>query len=538
LPFRILVTDDVDPEGVALLTAVADFTVDEVPTLAAEALLGRIGDYDAIVGRSATKISDALLRAGRRLRVVGRAGVGVDNVAIDTATALGIGIINAPAGNTVAVAELFFGVMLSLLRHVPRAQQSMHEGRWERAQLLGTELKGKTLGIVGVGRIGGEIAIRAHAFGMELIGYDPYISDDRFTGLRVRRVAALRDVLVATDVLTVHTPLNDETRGMIGAAELALLRRGAFVANLARGGIVDESALSAALRSGHLAGAALDVYTKEPLTGDHVFRALPSALLTPHLGASTAEAQRNVSVDVCAAVRDALLTNELSRSLNAVESGGDWQALRPAMLVARRAASLARAMLAGRGARAISSVALRLGPELAASRGPLLASAAVGALEGVVESERLNLINARSVARSRGIELQFAEIGAPPHPRAIEVCLTAAGDSLRIGGVATIDAPPRFTRIGEFHVDVSIPTEHGTLIVLTNHDVPGVIGRVGTALGDAHVNIAEYHQARLAEGGEALAVVDADGTVGDDVRRTLLALPDVLSATIVTFHGA
>jgi D-3-phosphoglycerate dehydrogenase len=301
--FRILVTDDVDPEGVALLTAVADFAVDEAPTLPADELLARIADYDAIVGRSATKISGALLRAGTRLRVVGRAGVGVDNVAIDSATALGIAVINAPAGNTVAVAELFFGVMIALLRHLPRAYQSMHEGRWERADLLGTELKGKTLGIVGVGRIGGEIAIRAHAFGMELVGYDPYVSDDRFTGLRVRRAETLDDVLAAADFLTVHTPLTDETRGMIGAAELAHLRPGAVVANLARGGIVDETALVAALQSGHLAGAALDAYTKEPLTGDHAFRALANVVLTPHLGASTAEAQRNVSVDVCAAVR-------------------------------------------------------------------------------------------------------------------------------------------------------------------------------------------------------------------------------------------
>jgi len=538
VPFRILVTDTVDPEGVALLTAVPEFQVDDLPTQPAEWLLAHIGDYDAIVGRSATKISDALLRAGRRLRVVGRAGVGVDNVALDTATALGIAVINAPAGNTIAVAELFFGVMIALLRHVPRAQQSMHAGRWERADLLGTELHGRTLGIVGVGRIGGEIAARAHAFGMELVGYDPYVSDERFAGLRVRRASSLDALLTSADVLTVHTPLNDETLGMIGAAELARLRPGALVANLARGGIVDEAALSAALRTGHLGGAALDVYVKEPLTGDHAFRDIANIVLTPHLGASTTEAQRNVSVDVCAVVRDALLTNELSRSLNVAESGGDWQALQPAMLVARRAASLARAMLAGRGARAISSIALRLGPELAQSRGPLLAAAAVGALEGIVESERLNLINARTVAQSRGIELQYAEGGSPPHPRAVEVRLTAGGSETRIGGVAALDAPPRLTRIGDFHVDVSIPPAGGTLIVLTNHDVPGVIGRVGTALGDAHVNIGEYHQARLAEGGEAIAVISADNAVGDDVRRTLLALPDVLFATIVTFHDA
>ena len=537
MAFRILVTDDVDPEGVALLTAAPEFQVDEVPTLAANALLERIADYDAIVGRSATQISEPLLRAATRLRVVGRAGVGVDNVAIDTATALGIAVINAPAGNTVAVAELFFGVVLALVRHLPRAQRSMREGRWERAELLGTELKGKTLGIVGVGRIGGEIALRAHAFGMPVAGYDPYVGEDRFTDLRVRRVAALEQLLDVADILTMHTPLTDETRGMIGAAELARLKRGAIVANLARGGIVGEQALAAALRSGHLAGAAVDAYETEPLTGEHAFRSLENVLLTPHLGASTAEAQRNVSVDVCAAVRDALLTNELSRSLNVAESGGDWQALQPAILLVRRAAALARAMLAGRGALAISSIALRLGPELAAGRGPLLAGAAVGALEGVVESERLNLINARTVARSRGIELEYVEGGAA-HPRAVEVRLTAGADSERISGVAAFDGPPRLTRIGAFHVDVSIPAARGTLIVLTNRDVPGVIGRVGTALGDARVNIGEYHQARLAEGGEALAVIAADGAVGDDVRRQLLALADVRSATIVTFRGA
>jgi D-3-phosphoglycerate dehydrogenase len=229
-----------------------------------------------------------------------------------------------------------------------------------------------------------------------------------------------------------------------------------------------------------------------------------------------------------------LLTHELSRTLNVAEGGGDWLALQPAILVARRAAAVARAQLAELGALAISAIELRLGADLAPSRGPLLSAAAVGALEGVVERERLNLINARTVAQARGIELRYIEGGLPPHPRAVEVRLTANGKELRVGAVAALDTPPRITRIGDFHVDVA---PRGTLIVLTNRDVPGVIGRVGTALGDAKVNIAEYHQARLAAGGDALAVITVDGDVAERVRHALLALPDIRSATIVQFGG-
>ncbi len=530
---RLLVTDEIDPDGVALLRAVPSFHVDEVPTLPPDDLLRRIGDYDAIIGRSATRISEPLLRAATRLRVVGRAGVGVDNIALDAATELGIAVINAPAGNTVAVAELFFGVVLALLRHIPRAQASMHEGRWERSALMGSELRGKVLGIVGLGRIGSAVASRARAFGMEVIAFDPYIPDDRFMAQQVRRVATLDALLTESQFCSLHVPLTDETTGMIGEAELARLRRGAVIANLARGGIIDEDALAAALRSGHLGGAALDAYSKEPLTGEHRFRGVEHLVLTPHLGASTVEAQRNVAVDVCEAVRDALLDGELSRSINVTGGPDDWRALQPALLVARRIASVARARLADRGARAVDGITLKTGPELVASRRVLLAAAAAGALEGAVEHDRLNLINARAIAATRGIELSVAEGGDAPHPRAVEVRLTAGGEELRVGGVASGDGPPRLTRIGPYHVDVAL---RGQLIVLTNLDVPGVIGRVGTALGNAQVNIAEYHQARLAQGGEALAVIAVDGGVGQEVRGVLLNLPDVLTATLVQFR--
>ena len=533
-PYRLLVTDEVDPEGVALLRSDPDLVVDVLPTLPAQELLGRIGDYDAIVGRSATRISGELLRAGGRLKVVGRAGVGVDNVDMATATDLGVAVINAPAGNTVAVAELFFGATLTLLRHLTRATTSMREGRWDRSALLGREIRGRTLGIVGLGRIGGEVAHRAHAFGAEVVAFDPYIAPERFTSLRVRPAPSLDALLEQVDLVTVHTPLTDETRGLLDGRRLGLLRQGAIVVNLARGGIVDDGALLESLQSGHLGGAVLDVYASEPLVGEHPFRAMDNVVLTPHIGASTSEAQRNVAVDVCVAVRDALVQGDYSRSLNAALTGEDAQAIRPAMLLARRAAHVARTLLAARGLGAVATLTLRTGDELASASEALLAAAALGALEGVVGSDRVNLINARSVAASRGMALAVGPSGDPPHSRALEIRLGVDGEEIRVGGVSALDTPPRLTRIGDFHVDVM---PRGTLLVLGNRDVPGVIGRVGTLLGRAAVNIAEYHQARLTQGGDAMAVVSIDGPLPAAVRDALLALADVRSATVVNLPG-
>jgi D-3-phosphoglycerate dehydrogenase len=546
--YRILVTDEIDPEGVALLAGEEDFDVDEVPTLPPADLLERIPAYDALVGRSATKVSAELLRAATRLKVIGRAGVGVDNIDLNTATELGIAIINAPAGNTIAVAELFFGVVISLLRHLPRAYESMHAGRWERSSLLGSELKGKTLGIVGVGRIGGEVAARAQSFGMSLVGYDPYVAESRFQSLRVHRCSSLDELLDASDIVTVHTPLTDETRGMIGKRELSRLSPSAIVVNMARGGIVDEEALAEAIGAGKLAAAAVDAFVKEPVRADHALTKFATVFLTPHIGASTAEAQRNVAVDACAAVRDALLSGEYSRSINVPEGEhGKWGELRSARMLARRAAAIGRAILASQGTSVVGRIDVRGSNTLSPARETLVASAALGVLEAVVEQERLNLINARTLAEARGIELSFTEsadgsqaevVGAT---RAVEVRLTGGMNDITVGGIAYShstgdengDGAFRITRIGAFRVDV-YPRD--TLVILTNRDVPGVIGRVGTLLGEAGVNIAEYHQARLAQGGEALAAVSVDGAVGEEVKRRLLDLPEVRSVTVVSFR--
>ncbi|MFL5527740.1 MAG: phosphoglycerate dehydrogenase [Gemmatimonadaceae bacterium] len=533
MKFRVLVTDEIDAEGVAILSAEPKIAVDEVPTLPKEQLLARIADYDAIVGRSATRISAELLEKAQKLKVIGRAGVGVDNIALDKATALGVAVINAPAGNTIAVVELFFGAVISLLRHIPRADASMHAGRWDRSALLGSELKGRTLGIVGLGRIGGEVATRARAFGMNVIAYDPYIAGSRFEALRVQEIQSLDDLLEQSSVLTVHTPLTDETTGLIGKREIARLPQRSIVVNMARGGIVDEKALLDALKAGHLSGAVIDAYEKEPLASDHPLRTTPNVLLTPHIGASTTEAQRNVAVDVCIAVRDALLSGELSRSINVADVGGQWSEIEPALTLTRRAASVGRAILATQGMRAVQRIDVRSGSALTGARSALLASAARGLLEGTVEQERLNLINARAIAEARGIDLSTTETPAQDSPHAIEVRLSGGMQEIAIAGTAQPGAAPRLSRIGAFHVDIQ---PRDTLLILTNNDVPGVIGRVGTLLGEAGVNIAEYHQARLAQGGQALAAVSVDGDVSEAIRESLLDLPDVSSAAVVCFH--
>lgn len=532
MTYRVLVTDEIDAEGVALLAAQPGISVDELPTLPKEELLGRIGEYDAIVGRSATRISTDVLKSARKLRVVGRAGVGVDNIDLETATALGIAVINAPAGNTIAVAELFFGTVISLLRFIPRADSSMHAGRWDRSALLGSELKDRTLGIIGLGRIGGEVATRARAFGMKVIAYDPYIAKSRFDSLRVQEAPSLEAVLEEANILTVHTPLNEETRALIGKREIARLPQHSIIVNMARGGIVDEKALLEALASKHLFGAVIDAYEKEPLSADHPFRTLPNVLLTPHIGASTMEAQRNVAVDVCVAVRDALMSGELSRSINVADVGGQWSEIEPALTLARRAAAVGRAILATQGMRVVQRVDVRAGAALSAAKSALLASAARGLLEGTVEQERLNLINARAVAEARGIDLSSTETPVQDSPHAIEVRLSGGMQEIAVAGTAQPGAAARLTRIGAFHVDVQ---PRDTLLILTNNDVPGVIGRVGTLLGEAGVNIAEYHQARLAQGGQALAAVSVDGDVSEAIRESLLRLPDVSSAAVVCF---
>lgn len=521
--FRVLVTDEVDPDGVAILRAHPEIEVVERPTRPLAEVIAEIGDFDAFIGRSATKVTRDLLQAGDRLKVVGRAGVGVDNIDLGTATELGVAVINAPGGNTVSVAELAFGVLLSLARHVHLAERSMREGRWDRSKLGGIELRGRTMLIVGLGRIGSEMARRARAFGMHVVAYDPFVSASRFEELSVERVQQLSDALARADVLTVHTPLTAETQGMIGAPELSRLPRHAFVLNLARGGIVAEEALTDALTAGRLAGAALDVFTAEPLPADHPIRKLPNVVLTPHLGASTSDAQRSVAMEACAAVRDALVTGDLSAAINAAGVGSaGWADLRPLLALADRLGRLGRALLPG----GLSSLELRYAGGRGEAPRPLLLAALMGAMRDVVDRRAVNLVNVHHVAAERGIETASTHVdGRGELGEEIELRLEGGDRSIRVVGALLGETHGRIVRIGAFRVDVA---PRGNLVVLRNRDVPGVIGRVGTLLGEAGVNIAEYHQARLQIGGEALAAVSVDSRIPTEVLDRLSDLPEIL----------
>jgi D-3-phosphoglycerate dehydrogenase len=521
--YRVLIADRIAPDELGPLRDDPRFELLVHPAPSIDELTALVADVDALVVRSATRVSRPIIEAAGRLRIIGRAGVGVDTIDVAAATEHGIAVVNAPAGNTISAAELAFALLLSLARRIPAADHSMKAGEWSRAKFNGVELCGKTLGLVGVGRIGGEVAARARAFGMRVVAYDPFLAEERARELGVAMLP-LEQLLDESDALSLHVPLTETTVGMIGAAQLARLRPGALLVNAARGGVVDETALAEALRSGRLGGAALDVYADEPLPADHPLRAVEGLVLTPHLGASTREAQRNVAAEIAEAVRDALLHGDLSRAVNApAVSGERMRALRPLLVLAEQLGRLAAALHGGAVERA---EVIYAGDGEGVLR-PLAATAMVGVLSGVVGPQGVNFVNALHLAAQRGIRVE--ERGRLTEQGATEVSLVlaGAGRQVRVSGILVAPDHARLVAIDEYRVDLA---PRGTLLVLRNRDVPGVIGRVGTLLGDAGINIAEYHQARLAAGGEALAAVSIDGALDAPMLARLRGSSDVLSA--------
>ena len=523
--FKVLVADAIAADGLAPLRDDGRFDLINKPGLSGDALASAMADVDAVLVRSATKITRESLAKAERLKVIGRAGVGVDTIDVDAATEKGIAVLTAPSGNTISACELTFALLLALVRRVPAADRSMHEGAWDRKSFGGAELYGKTLGLVGAGRIGGEVAKRARAFGMRVLVYDPYLTDDRARALDAQ-LTTLEDVLARADVISLHVPLTEGTQGLIGRERLARRKRGALVVNAARGGVIDEAALVDALRSKHIGGAALDVFEQEPLPKDHPLRTLDNVVLTPHLGASTEEAQQNVALEIAEAVRAALADGDFSRAVNAPAVGSEeMRRLRPLLELAERLGRLASTMLDG--APETAEVRYAGGADEEALR-PLAASALVGLLSTIVGRGNVNFVNASHLAKARGLEVRRTRLG--PHPAFAEFVelRTASRDrEVRVSGALLGGGHPRIVRIGEYHVDV-VPK--GTLVILRNRDVPGVIGRVGTLLGNAGINIGEYHQARLEAGGEAIAAISVDGRLDSDVVARLRALPEVIDA--------
>ena len=528
--YRVVIVDPISPSGLGPLVDDRNFEVVERLGLKGQDLADALMDADAVIVRSTSRITRESLAGAQRLRVIGRAGVGVDNIDVDAATERGIAVLNAPSGNTTSAAELAFALLLALARRVPMADRSMKDGLWDRKSLGGIELYGKTLGLVGAGRIGAAVARRAKAFGMKVVAYDPYLTAERAESLDIE-LGTLDGVLERADVISLHVPLTDATRNLLGAPQLRKMKPNAFLVNAARGGVVDEVALHRALTEGWIAGAALDVFAEEPPGPDHPLRSLTNVVLTPHLGAATIEAQENVAIEIAAAVRSALLYDDMTRAVNAPAIGGEaMRRLRPLLDLTERLGRLIQALADG----PVRRVDLRYSGNADGALRPLTSAALIGVLKGVVGRNVVNFVNAIHVAEARGISTGTTLLGAhADYHEYVEVEAATAGGFALAGGALLEAIHPRIVRIGQFRVDVR---PRGALLVLRNRDVPGVIGTVGTVLGRAGANIAEYHQSRLMQGGEALAAISIDGWLDGDILDELRGVPEILDVKQVNLE--
>ena len=523
----VVLADAVSAEGVELLEAAEGLRVVDRAGAGRDALREALGDADGIIVRSSTTVDADLLDAAPDLRVIGRAGVGVDNIDVEEATRRGIAVLNAPGGNTVSTAELAFGLLLAAARRIPAADRSLREGDWDRSAFRGRQLEGMRLGVIGAGRIGSEVVHRARGFGMTVVVHDPYLPSERAADLGVE-LLELEELLRTSDAVTLHAPLTDETRGLLGPEEIGWMKEGALLVNAARGGLVDEEALAGALRAGRLGGAAVDVYETEPLPEDSPLRDAPRLVMTPHLGAATSEAKREVALEIASAVRDALLAGDLRAALNAPRiEARERGRVEPVLELGRRLGLLA-SEITGRRCR---SMAVRYaGPHDELLR-PLAAAAAEGFLSPTVDRP-LNLVNALYLASERGIEVtRRRDREESDYANYVELVVDGEEGPV-VGGALLGEGHPRLVRINDFHVD-TVPRD--TVLVIRNRDVPGVIGEVGTRLGAAGVNIAEYHQARQAAGGDALAVITVDEAVSEEVLEELAGLTNVTAVRQVRF---
>ncbi len=523
---RVVATDGIASEGLQPLAE--DATVELVQLASSENGFNEVlSGASGLLLRSATKVTEALLDEAPELRVVGRAGVGVDNIDIEACTRRGVAVFNAPSGNTVSAAELAFALMLASVRRVPQADRSLRDGEWARSRFKGNELRGKTLGLVGAGRIGGEVARRARAFGMSVLVYDPFLTQARVDEMSAEAVER-EELLRRGDVVTLHVPLTESTRDLLNAERLGIMKPTAHLVNTSRGGVVDEEALSQALQAGELAGAALDVYSVEPLDAGSPLRQAPNLILTPHLGASTAEAQERVAVEVAHSVRRALLDDDLAGALNAPSIGGSALAeLAPLLDLGRRLGQIGVVLAPG----AVRQVSIGYSGVSRDALGVLPRHVLMGLLTPVLGRTQVNVVNAGVLAEGRGIAVssgRLARRGAPGER--VLVTLDTSGGELTLDGGLLGEHHPRILGLDGYDVNLA---PRGTLLILRNRDVPGVVGHVGTILGEAGLNIAEYHQARRSEGGEALAAVVLDGVVHPAVLDRIRDRPEVVDARVV-----
>ena len=526
--YRVLVADPISAKGVEALASAPEIEVDVKTGLKPEQLLPIIGDYHGLVVRSQTKVTPAVLAAAKNLKAIGRAGVGVDNIDRQSATDHGVVVMNTPSGNTISTAEHAFTLLLSLARNIPQAHASIISGKWDRKSFEGVELNGKRLAILGMGRIGTEFAKRAQAFGMEVVAYDPFLTAARAQALKVELAPTADDALRGADVVTLHMPLTDETRHLLNGPRMKLLNQGALVVNCARGGLVDEAAAKELIDSGHLAGIALDVYETEPPPADHPLFGVKKGVFTPHLGASTAEAQENVGIEVAHQLRDFLISGEIRNAVNMPN------------LDARTLAEVGRYLDL---ARALGALLSKIGPSQADSvlvsfAGPvseldtelITRSVLTGYLEAARHEAQVNLVNAPAIAKALGIRVTESAVAVSTHyTELIEAAVSKDGETVRVAG-SFLGDHPRVVHIAGHNVETN---PAGRFLFVENDDRPGIVGVIGTSLGQAGVNIANMALSRTEDRSRAVTVIEIDQEPPASMIDALKATPGILRVLVI-----
>ncbi|MFH0877608.1 MAG: phosphoglycerate dehydrogenase [Candidatus Omnitrophota bacterium] len=524
--FKILVSDSLSDEGLSVLKNSKEFMVDVKTGLEPAELKEIIGEYDALVVRSATKVTAEVIEAGTKLKLIGRAGVGLDNVDLRAATAKGIIVMNTPGGNTISTAEHTMSLILALSRNIPTADLSMKNKEWRRKDFMGTELYNKTIGIIGLGRIGTEVAKRCLAFGMRVKAYDPYLTREVADQMGVE-LLTLEEIYRQADYITVHVPLTDETKHMISAKQLELMKPGVRLVNCARGGIIDEGALARALESGKIAGAAFDVYTEEP-PKELPLAKFANVVLTPHLGASTEEAQVNVAIEIAHQISDALLGKGIRNAANYPSVDPEtYHVLQPYINLCEKLGCFTSQICEG----AISEVNISYCGDIVKHDTTPLNMALMKGLLSPVLQDTVNFINSMSLAKERGVRVTEAKsMQSEEFVTLITLEVKTNKESHRVAGTLFTKTEPRIVKIDEFFVE-AIPM--GCMLLIQNWDKPGIIGGLGTLLGQYNINIAAMSFGREKQGGRAMTVLNVDSCLSAEILEKVKGLKHILSAKTV-----
>ena len=528
MPIKILVSDPLSEEGLKILRAEKSLEVDVRAKMPVDQLKSIIKKYDALIVRSGTNVTADIIASADKLRVIGRAGVGLDNVDVKAASKRGIMVVNAPAGNTISTAEHTMSMILALSRNIPQACISMREGKWERKALMGVELYGKTLGIIGLGRIGAEVTKRALSFNMRVIAYDPFLSEQKAKKLEIE-LSDLKAIFKEADYITVHASLTDSTRHIIGRSAFKRMKRGVRIINCARGGIVDEKALLDALNSGKVAGAALDVFEKEPL-GDSPLANHPKVVTTPHLGASTEEAQVNVAIDIAETVRDALLGRGIKNAVNVPSVDAEvLKVLEPYLRLAEKIGSMQAQLAAGR----INTVKVKYIGDITDHNTSAITLALVKGVLTPVLRETVNYVNALLIARERDIQIVESKTReVMDFANAIVVTVETNKSKNSIMGTLFTRVNPRIIRINDYHVDL-VP--EGYTLFIKNKDLPGVVGEVGSILGKGGINIAGMTFGRKKRGGDAISMLNIDSAPSEKTLDRLAKAVNIKAVKLLKF---